>query len=88
MSNSNNARELSGLLLTVQAALPSLRNKQVLVETDNKTTPAFINHLGGRSRLLNGIARRLWSMAYGNGILLTTVHRPGKVNQGTDLLSR
>ena len=30
---SSNARELSGVLLTVQAALPALRNKQVLVET-------------------------------------------------------
>ena len=33
---SSNARELSGVLLTVQAVLPSLRGKQVLVETDNK----------------------------------------------------
>ena len=56
---SSNARELSGVLLTVQAALSALRNKQVLVETDNKTTQAYINHLGGRSRFLDSIARRL-----------------------------
>ena len=85
---SSNARELSGVLLTVQAALPALRNKQVLVETDNKVTQAYINHLGGRSRFLNDIARRLWTMCYSNHILLTAVHRPGKVNQRADLLSR
>ena len=84
----SNARELSGVLLTVQAALSALRNKQVLVETDNIATRAYINHLGGRSRFLNSIARRLWTMCYSNGILLTAVHRPGKVNQRADLLSR
>ena len=85
---SSNARELSGVLLTVQAALPSLRGKQVLVETDNKATQAYVNHLGGRSRFLNSIARRLWTMCYSNNILLSAVHRPGKVNQRADLLSR
>ena len=85
---SSNARELSGVLLTVQAALPSLRGKQVLVETDNKATQAYVNHLGGRSRLLSSIARRLWTMCYSNSILLSAVHRPGKVNQRADLLSR
>ena len=73
---------------TVQAALPQLRGKTVLVETDNKATQAYINHLGGRSRFLNNIARSLWLIAYKNNILLTAVHRPGKQNQRADLLSR
>ena len=85
---SSNARDLSGVLLTVQAAPPALRNKQVLVKTDNKVTQAYINHLGGRSRFLNSIARRLWTMCYSTSILLSAVHRPGKVNQRADLLSR
>ena len=54
-------RGSSGVLLTVQAALPSLRDKQVLEETDNKATQADVNHLGVRSRFLNSIARRLWT---------------------------
>ena len=85
---SSNARELSGVLLTVQAALSKLRGKQVLVETDNKATQAYINHLGGRSCFLSSIARKLRTMCYSNGILLMAVHRPGKVNQRADLLSR
>ena len=85
---SSNAREPSGVPLTVQAAVPSLRSKQVLVETDNKTTQTYVNHLGGRSHFLDGIARRLWSMVYGNRIFLTALHRAGKVKQRADLSYR
>ena len=46
---SSNARELSGVKLTVKAGLEHFRNRVVLVETDNKVTQAYINHLGGRS---------------------------------------
>ena len=79
-------RELSGALFTQQAALPSLHGKQVFVETDNKATQPCVNHLGGRSRFLNSISRRLWTMCCSNMMLLSAVHRPGKVNQSADLL--
>jgi hypothetical protein len=85
---SSNARELSGVLLTVKAAASHLRGKVVLVETDNIVTMAYINHLGGRSRFLNHIARDLWTLCYQHGILLQAVHRPGKDNQRADKLSR
>ena len=85
---SSNARELSGVYLTVKAAVTHLRGKIVLVETDNIVTMAYINHLGGRSRFLNNIARNLWTLCYNSGILLQAVHRPGKENQRADKLSR
>ena len=85
---SSNARELSGVKLTIQAGLEHFRNRVVLVETDNKVTQAYINHLGGRSIFLNSIARDLWSMCYQARILLVAVHRPGKVNVRADRLSR
>ena len=85
---SSNARELSGVKLTIQAGLEHFRNRVVLVETDNKVTQAYINHLGGRSIFLNSIARDLWSMCYRAHILLVAVHRPGKVNVRADRLSR
>ena len=85
---SSNARELSGVKLTVKAGLEHFRNRVVLVETDNKVTQAYINHLGGRSLFLNSIARDLWSMCYQAQILLIAVHRPGKVNVRADRLSR
>ena len=57
------------------------------METDNKVTEAYINHLGGRSLFLNSIARDLWSMCYQARILLVAVHRPGKVNVRANRLS-
>ena len=44
---SSNARELSGVKLTIEAGLEHFRNRVVLVETDNKVTQAYVNHLGG-----------------------------------------
>ena len=46
---SSSARELSGVKLTVEAGLEHFCNRVVLVENDNKVTPPYINHLGGRS---------------------------------------
>ena len=85
---SSNARELSGVKLTVKAGLEHFRNRVVLVETDNKVTQAYINHLGGRSLFLNSIAQDLWSMCYRAQILFIAVHCLGKVNVRADRLSR
>ena len=41
---SSNARELSGVKLTIKAGLEHFRNRVVLVETDNKVTQAYVNH--------------------------------------------
>ena len=60
----------------------------MLVETDNRVTQAYINHLGGRSPFLNSIARDVWSMCYQAQILLVAVHRPRKVNVRADQLYR
>ena len=85
---SNNARELSGVKLRVKAALPSLRGQVVLVETDNKVTHAYIDHLGGRSLFFNSITRDPWSMCYQAQTLLIALHRPKKVNvRATDCLA-
>ena len=84
---SSNAWELSGVMLTVKAGLKHFRNRVVLVETDNKVTQAYINHLGGRSPFLTSIAWDLWSMCYQARILLVAVHCPGKVNVRADRLS-
>ena len=44
---SSNAQELSGVKLMIKASLEHFRNWVVLVETDNKVTQAYVNHLGG-----------------------------------------
>ena len=85
---SSDARELSGVKLTVKAGLEHFRNRVVLVETDNKVTQAYINYLGGRSVFLNSIAGGLWSMCYRAHILLVAVHGLGKAHVRADRLSR
>ena len=85
---SSNSRELHAVLYSVIAAAPRLRNSVVLVETDNSTTMAYVNHLGGRSRFLSVVAHRLWSVTNSYGITLRAVHRPGVENRRADLLSR
>ena len=85
---SSNSRELHAVLYSMMAAAPRLRNSVVLNETDNSTTKAYINHLGGRSRFLSSVAHRLWSVTNPYGITLRAVHRPGVENRRADLLSR
>ena len=85
---SSNGRELKAVLLSVKAASAQLSGTRVLVETDNKTTMAYINHMGGRSRFLHSMARELWLHCHKHSIWLQAVHRPGKVNIRADRLSR
>ena len=44
--NLSNWRELSGVLFTLQAAVNDLNSQSVLVETNNSTTVAYVNHMG------------------------------------------
>ena len=77
---SSNAQELSSVKLMIKASLKHFCNQVVLVETNNKVTQAYINHLGGQSLFLNSITQDLWSMCYQAHILLVAVHCPCKVN--------
>ena len=58
--NSSNWRELTGVSFTIQSAVADLRGHSVLVETDNTTSAAYINHMGGRHWRLNMVAQALW----------------------------
>ena len=55
----------------------------VLVETDNNSTKAYIDHKGGRTIMLSAIAREIWHTAFQHGI-----HLSGKLNEKADRLSR
>ena len=60
----------------------------LLIETENLVTKAYINHLGGRKPVLSAIARDIRATAHQFGIQPIAVHRPGKLNQRADKLSR
>ena len=84
----SNSRELPAVLYSTMAAAPRLKHSVVLVETDNSTTMAYVNHLGGRSRFLSEVAHRLRRVTNQFGITLQAAHRPGVENRRADLLSR
>ena len=86
--NSSNWQELTAVLLSLKSSAPQLRQKVVLVETDNSATKAYINHMGGRAIMLSSIARETWHTTHRYGIHLIAVHRPGKLNERADRLSR
>ena len=86
--NSSNWRELTGISFTVRAALPSLQGQSVLVETDNTTSAAYINHMGGRHWRLNLVAKELWEFCLLHDIRLRAIHRAGVDNVRADQLSR
>ena len=84
----SNFRELFTTLLALLSFMPHLRHKKVQIVTDNISTVAYINHLGGPSPALSRLATALWATAIENGIELTATHLAGKKNVHADALSR
>ena len=75
------------LLVALRAFLKHVRDVSVLLKSDNVTTVAYINHLGGtRSRVLVNISKKLWLWCLQRGIALKAQHLPGKENLNTDFI--
>lgn len=69
----------------MQAFRDLLTEKHVRVQTDNITTVAYINHMGGiHSNKCNLMAREIWHFAHKYRMWLTAVHLPGKDNTLAD----
>ena len=74
-------------LFALKAILKHVRD--VLLKSDNVTTVAYINRLGGtRSRVLANIAKELWLWCLQKRITLKAQHLPGKENLNADFMSR
>ena len=86
--NSSNWREMTAVLLSLKSCASMMSQKVVLIETDNISTKAYINHMGGGTIMLSSIAREIWHIAHRHGLHLIAVHRPGKLNERADKLSR
>jgi hypothetical protein len=84
-----NVLEFRAVLLAVQLWLPLLTNATVLLQTDNTTVMAYVNHLGGtRSRQMAQEAAPLAQLLEDNGVDLLASFVPGKDNVLADQLSR
>jgi hypothetical protein len=88
VQHSNNL-EMLAVVKSVSHFQRSLRNKSLLVSSDNTTTVATINRQGGiRSMELNALAWDLWKLADQLNCNLQARHIPGRLNVIADSLSR
>ena len=60
----------------------------MLLKSNNVTTVAYINHLGGtKSKILANISKNIWLWCLQRGITLKAQHLPGKENLKADFIS-
>jgi hypothetical protein len=85
---SSNYRELLTVLLSLHSFRKHIPNLSVQVLTDNITTVAYLNHLGGPYRDLSEIATAIWVLCSELNVRLTARHISGVRNVLADGLSR
>ncbi|XP_074544637.1 uncharacterized protein LOC141804210 [Halichoeres trimaculatus] len=84
-----NVLELRAVHLALRHFLPHLRDKHVLVRSDNTSVVYHINHQGGtRSAQLLAVTRELLTWAAPRLVSLRAMHLPGEQNRLADFLSR
>ena len=83
-----NQRELLAVLLGILSFADLLRGKHIQVVTDNISTVAYLNHMGGPSQELSQIDRAIWVKCTSIGLTLEAKHLAGKLNTHADHLSR
>jgi hypothetical protein len=84
-----NILEMKAVILTVRHFLSALKNKNVLIRSDNTSVCQYINRQGGtRCPTLCLLTWELWELALNHNIVLKAVHIMGKLNFLADFLSR
>ncbi|KAI2655577.1 Transposon Ty3-G Gag-Pol polyprotein [Labeo rohita] len=84
-----NCLEMLAVFQALKHFLPDLRDRHVLVRTDNTAVVSYINHQGGlRSRPLYKLAHQILVWSRGKLLSLRAVYLPGYLNVGADILSR
>jgi len=84
----SNFRELAAVYLGIKSFGSILQGKAVTVLSDNITTCAYLNHLGGPVRDLTKLAQAVWALVFKLDIDLRAHYLPGKLNVQADGLSR
>ncbi|KAL0165643.1 hypothetical protein M9458_037487, partial [Cirrhinus mrigala] len=84
-----NCLEMLAVFRALKHFLPDLRDRHVLVRTDNTSVVSYINHQGGlRSRPLYKLAHQILVWSQDKLLSLRAVYVPGHLNLGADILSR
>ncbi|KAI2657343.1 Transposon Ty3-G Gag-Pol polyprotein [Labeo rohita] len=84
-----NCLEMLAVFRALKHFLPDLRDRHVLVRTDNTSVVSYIYHQGGlRSRPLYKLAHQILVWSQDKLLSLRAVYVPGHLNMGADILSR
>ena len=83
-----NLKELMAVLYSLQKLCHDCSDCTIKVLTDNTTTMAYINGMGGKIQSCHSIARKIWEWAIARNIWLVCSFIPGKCNTEADKLSR
>ena len=84
-----NVKELRAVLLGLQSLASHLTDATILVRTDNCTTVAYINNMGGcRSVQCDEVAIEIWNWALARNCWVFAEYLPGDLNVDADHLSR
>ncbi len=79
----------AGRVSSTETLPPGPIDHHVLVRTDNTAVVSYINHQGGLcSRPLYRLAHQILVWSQGKLLSLRSVHIPGHLNMGADILSR
>ncbi len=83
-----NFKELLTVLFALKSYSPLLQGKSVQLLSDNMTTVAYLNNMGGPVSELTMLAERIWAVALEQQITLQAKHVSGVSNVTADRLSR
>lgn len=83
-----NEKELLAVLMALRSHAHQVSDKCVQIMTDNTTTSAYINNLGGPRSQLTELAETIWSTAISTNTYLVARHVAGVSNVQADFLSR
>ena len=84
----SNYRELLAVLLALKSFQCQTRGKAVQILSDNITTVAYVNHLGGKDREFTDLTKTIFMQCQDNQVQLQIKHLAGVLNERADRLSR
>ena len=87
-NKSSNYREMMAVLMGLHSFSEHIRNKHVQVLSDNISTVAYLNKLGGSSKELSDLATTICVLVEELNIKITVAHIRGVLNVRADGLSR
>ena len=84
-----NYLELKAVFLGLKSLLNNVHNKHIRIQSDNTTTVAYVNNMGGiKSAECNDMAQNIWLWCMEREIWLSACHIPGSTNVEADTESR